>query len=149
MVHLRQGGQKRCLASQMTVTHSLAMEFLGRAKRAEYVPQLDSYGNLAVKLLRTYTAQVEALAKLRRGGEQTVRVEHVHVHSGGQAIVGNVAPGGWVAAKTRDQPYALGYATGTALPGPNPPRDTVPVAADEERPLQDARRPISRRPKGE
>jgi hypothetical protein len=33
---------------------------------------------------------VEALAKLRRGGEQTVRVEHVHVHEGGQAIVGNV-----------------------------------------------------------
>ena len=35
---------------------------------------------MAIKLLRTYTAQLEALAKLRRGGEQTVRVEHVHVH---------------------------------------------------------------------
>ena len=34
--------------------------------------------------------QVEALAKLRRGGEQTVRVEHVHVYPGGQAVVGNV-----------------------------------------------------------
>jgi len=75
----------------MAVTHALAMEFLGRAKRAEMVPQLDSFGNLAVKLLRTYTAQVEALAKLRRGGEQTVRVEHVHVHSGGQAVVGSVS----------------------------------------------------------
>ena len=51
---------------------------------------MDSCGGLAVKLLRTYTAQAEALAKLRRGGEQTVRVEHVHVHAGGQAVVGNV-----------------------------------------------------------
>ena len=48
------------------------------------------YGNVASKLLRTYTAQVEALAKLRRKGEQKVRVEHVHVHPGGQAIVGAV-----------------------------------------------------------
>jgi hypothetical protein len=62
------------------------MDFLGRAKRAQPIPQLDTSGNLAVKLLRTYTAQVEALAKLRRGGEQTVRVEHVHVHAGGQAV---------------------------------------------------------------
>ena len=78
------------LASQMAVTHALAMGFLGRAKRAELVPQLDTFGSLAVKLLRAYTAQVEALAKLRRNGEQTVRVEHVHVHPGGQAVVGNV-----------------------------------------------------------
>lgn len=78
------------LASQTAVAHALAMGFLGRAKRAEMVPQFDSFGNLAVKLLRTYTEQVEALAKLRRGGEQTVRVEHVHVYPVGQAVVGNV-----------------------------------------------------------
>jgi len=137
------------LASQMVVTHSLAMEFLGRAKRAGHIPQLDASGNLAVKLLRTYTAQVEALAKLRRGGEQTVRVEHVHVHSGGQAIVGNVAPGGGASLESKDQPYALGYATSAALPCPNPPRDTLPIAGDEERPLQDARRPFAGRTQGE
>jgi len=45
----------------------------------------------ASKLLRTYTAQVEALAKIRRKGEQKVRVEHVHVHCGGQAIVGSIS----------------------------------------------------------
>jgi hypothetical protein len=102
-----------------------------------------------VKLLRTYTAQVEALAKLRRGGEQTVRVEHVHVHSGGQAIVESVTPAGGATLKSKDQPYALGHATGAALPSPNSARDTLPVARDEERSLQDARRPISRSAKGE
>ncbi len=95
------------LASQMAVTHALAMEFLGRAKRAELIPQLESFGNLAVKLLRTYTAQTEALAKLQRGGEQTVRVEHVHVYPGGQAVVGNVnsAQGGDDDEKSK-QPHA-------------------------------------------
>ena len=48
-----------------------------------------------MKLMRTYTAQVEALARLRRGGEQRVIVQHVNVNEGGQAIVGAVShPGG-------------------------------------------------------
>jgi hypothetical protein len=75
------------LACQMAVTHALAMDLLGRANRAQHVEARASDGSLAVKLLRTYTAQVEALAKLQRGGAQTVRVEHVHVHAGGQAVV--------------------------------------------------------------
>jgi hypothetical protein len=78
------------LACQMAVTHVLAMDLLGRANRAEHVEARASDGSLAVKLLRTYTAQVEAMAKLQRGGAQTVRVEHVHVHAGGQAVVGNI-----------------------------------------------------------
>ena len=32
----------------------------------------------------------EVLRRLRNGGQQFVRVEHVHVNDGGQAIVGNV-----------------------------------------------------------
>ena len=75
-------------------------------------------GNLAVKLLRTYTAQIEALAKLRRGGEQTVRVELVHVHSGGQAIVGAVthqSRQGEGMQENDNQPHAAGErATGIA-----------------------------------
>ena len=40
-----------------------------------------------------YTAHVDTLARLRRKGEQVVRVEHVHVYEGGQAIVGSVTTG--------------------------------------------------------
>jgi hypothetical protein len=54
--------------SPSTWSHMLA-----RAKRADRMPILQESGSLAVKLLRTYTAQVEALARLRRGGEQRVR----------------------------------------------------------------------------
>ncbi len=83
------------LALQMVATHETAMEMLTRAKQAEFMPTLQECGSLAVKLLRTYTAQVEALARLRRGGEQKVVVHHVHVSDGGQAIVGAVNhPGG-------------------------------------------------------
>ena len=79
------------LASQMAATHSLAMDMLGRTRRARTPEQMQAHGALATKLLRTFTAQTEALAKIKRGGEQTVRVEHVHVYSGGQAIVGAVS----------------------------------------------------------
>jgi hypothetical protein len=98
------------LAVQMAATHHLAMTLLERTKNAEHIPVLESNGNMAVKLLRTYTAQVEALAKLRRGGNQTVRVEHVHVHSGGQAIVGNITHpgGGGVDNRNADQPHTPG-----------------------------------------
>ncbi len=57
------------LALQMAVTHELALQALARAKRADQLPQYDSAGGMAVRLLRTYTAQIEALTKLRRGGD--------------------------------------------------------------------------------
>jgi hypothetical protein len=41
-------------------------------------------------LLRAYCIQVETYRRLRGGGEQNIRVEHVHVHEGGQAIVGAI-----------------------------------------------------------
>src|ERR1700730_7473386 len=83
------------LAVQMAATHETAMEMLTRAKQAEMMPRVQECGSLAVKLLRTYAAQVEALGRLRRGGEQRVIVQHVNVNQGGQAIVGAVNhPGG-------------------------------------------------------
>jgi len=143
------------LASQMAVTHRLAMELLSRAKRAEHVPQLESNGQLGVKLLRTFTMQLDALAKLRRGGEQTVRVEHVHVYPGGQAIVGNVTSGGRGPEEKEHQPHAIDngnqnnqtrearsvtFAPGETLPSCDPQRDAVSVAIGAgETPLPNAR----------
>jgi hypothetical protein len=48
----------------------------------------------AVRLMRLYTEQLGAMAKLKgTAGQQKMTVEHVHVHAGGQAIVGPVARG--------------------------------------------------------
>jgi hypothetical protein len=49
----------------------------------------------ANKLSRTYAVLLDALNRHRGKGQQKVTVEHVHVHQGGQAIVGAVNPGGW------------------------------------------------------
>lgn len=34
--------------------------------------------------------QTEVLRRLRHGGQRHVRVEHVHISDGGQAVIGNV-----------------------------------------------------------
>ena len=34
--------------------------------------------------------QMEVLQRLRHGGQQHVRIEHVHANDGGQALIGNV-----------------------------------------------------------
>lgn len=82
------------LAVQMVATHFAATRALRRLKGSDMVPQQDGNGNLAVKLLRTFAAQTEALQRYRGKGQQKVTVEHVHVHTGGQAIVGSVSQSG-------------------------------------------------------
>jgi hypothetical protein len=128
------------LAVQMAATHNAAMTMLAAAQQQGTQVSIEVAGNFAVKLLRTYTAQIEALAKLRRKGEQTVRVEHVHVHSGGQAIVGHVnhspgggggEPGNSNQPHTADNPRALAFAPGAPLLCPDAVGEPVPVASGE------------------
>ena len=82
------------LAAQMAAVHMSTMTFARRLAHVENIPQQDSAERAFNKLARTFAAQVEALKRYRSGGEQTVRVEHVTVNEGGQAIVGNVSHGG-------------------------------------------------------
>jgi hypothetical protein len=44
----------------------------------------------AVRLLWAYTLQFEAYRRLRHDGDQYVRLEHVHMSDGAQAVIGNV-----------------------------------------------------------
>ncbi|MBX3026963.1 hypothetical protein KF840_18815 [bacterium] len=83
------------LAVQMVAAHNLALSMARRALKTDRVDFLATYSNLSAKLMNVYTRQLEALARLRgQTGQQTVRVEHVTVQAGGQAVVGNVAPRG-------------------------------------------------------
>ena len=87
------------LAAHMAVTNIALLELVARTRGAiashpyegDGIKRVDVLGNLTNKFMRTYTMQVEALARKRRKGEQSIRVEHVHVYGGGQAIVGNVS----------------------------------------------------------
>ncbi len=54
--------------------------------------------------LRLFNDQLEAMQKLKgKTGQQRVTVEHVHVHKGGQAVVGTVATGRGVGDDTENQ----------------------------------------------
>lgn len=86
---------------QMVASHNLAMEFLRRAVGKDQTSEgTDLNLNRATKLLRSFTTQLEALNRLRGRGQQRITVEHVTVHDGGQAIVGNIAPRGAQSEKT-------------------------------------------------
>jgi len=83
------------LAVQMVGVHNMAMDAMRLTMISDQYPEAKERNtSRAVKLLRTFTAQVEALNKHRRKGQQKVTVEHVNVNEGGQAIVGNVTQGG-------------------------------------------------------
>jgi len=59
------------------------------------------------KLSRTYAILLETLNRHRGKGQQKVTVEHVHVHPGGQPVLGMVeSPGGGDRTKSKDQPHA-------------------------------------------
>jgi hypothetical protein len=74
----------------MAAIHLATMTFARRLAHVETIPQQDSAERALNKLARTFAAQVEALKRYRRGGEQKITVQHVNVTKGGQAIVGNV-----------------------------------------------------------
>ena len=133
------------LAVQMVGTHSLAAEMLCRARSCKHLDQTQAYANVAVKLQRTFTAQIESLSRMRGKSQQTVRVEHVTFEAGAQAIVGDVhhhpqaRAGG--APKKEDTIHATSDSGAlSALPSPNPLGYTMPIPSDAERPLQNARR---------
>jgi hypothetical protein len=82
------------LSAQMVAIHFQAMNLLKKAATSSMVDTQKSYINLSAKLLRTYANQMETLRRHRQNGQQKVQqqmtVDHVHVHEGAQAIVGNV-----------------------------------------------------------
>jgi hypothetical protein len=121
------------LAAQLLASHNAAMECYRRAMIAEqsFEGRKEALTQ-ANKLSRTHATLLEALNRYRGKGQQKVTVEHVHVHSGGQAIVGNVEGGG-MRTKSENQPHALGYAPGETLRSANTVREAVPVASDAKR----------------
>jgi hypothetical protein len=49
-----------------------------------------AFGTAGARLLRAFATQAEILRRLRNSGSQAVRVEHVHIAEGAQAVVGVV-----------------------------------------------------------
>ncbi len=79
------------LAIQMACTHAVTMAVLSRAGGAyggdRHVAIMAA---AASKLLRAYAMQVETLRRLRVGGSQYMRIEHIHIEPNSQAVIGNL-----------------------------------------------------------
>ncbi len=128
------------LLMQMYAAHGASAEMMVRMRQASTVEETQNYGAMGTKMMRTFIAQVEALNKIRKGGEQTVRVEHVHVYPRGQAIVGAVtqhSQGGGGTQENLGQPHgpidpkALAFAPGAPVWREEPGREALPVTSDE------------------
>ena len=149
-------GEVECaLVIQMACTHTAAMAVLQRLGGGHGGDRsVAALGTAAARLLRAYATQVETLRRWKNGGSQVVRVEHVHVNEGGQALIGNVRGdgGGKDRSPTLDldsSSQQVAHAPHPALRSPNAERELVPGAGDAERPMSDARRSVDRRSEGE
>src|SRR5262249_10330920 len=91
--HAPRNAIEASLAAQMTATGEMALMFLKSATLpAQTTDCVDRNVARATRLMRLHLEQIEAMQKLKgKAGQQKVTVEHVHVHRGGQAIVGAVS----------------------------------------------------------
>jgi len=138
------------LATRVFTSQSFALDalFTEMARRAglnmgQYPEAADRYMRLALKAQSACRTTLEALAKLHQPREQTVK--HVHVNSGGQAVVADTIhqiAGGNENAKTNEQSLATAAdGKSAALPSPDPLGDGVSITSREEQAaMQDARR---------
>jgi len=121
------------LAGQLLAAHNAAMECYRRAMIGEQTFE-GRRENLsqANKLSRTYAALLDALNRHRGKGQQKVTVEHVHVHQGGQAIVGAVNQGEERTQEWGEQADAkkeITHEPSTPLRSPDPEWEPVPIAS--------------------
>ena len=139
------------IAAQLIAAHNAAMECHRRAMLGEQTFE-GRRENLAQsnKLSRAYATLLDALNRHRGKGQQKVTVEHVHVHAGGQAVVGMVeTPGEGDRPKSEDQPCKADCPCTSACDAEHgKKREPVPVARDAKRPMPDARGTITGRSEG-
>jgi len=80
------------LVAQMAGTHNLIMKCMREAVNPGQFPAIaNDYTLRACKLMHVFLKQLEMLEKYRgKTAHQKVIVEHVHIHQGGQAVVGHI-----------------------------------------------------------
>lgn len=140
------------IAAQAVSINAAALECLRRAA----IPEQSHEGRsenlaLALKLSKTFAALVETLDRHRGKGQQVVRVEHVTVNAGGQAIVGAVEAGGRGQSILEGQPYEqskIAYADGSSMRGEDAPGVVMSMPGNGKRKVSATRRPKPRRAEG-
>ncbi|UQV19065.1 hypothetical protein MU852_04160 [Brevundimonas albigilva] len=81
------------LAVQMLGAHEASMLMMRGVHKAKTVQQQADYVRLMNQSMRTFTAQVDALTKLRTGGKQQMEVRYVYVDARSQTVIGGYPAG--------------------------------------------------------
>jgi hypothetical protein len=77
---------------QIIATGFAGLRFLRQSHREMNEDYINVYGGYAIKLLRLQNEMIQTFDRYRRDNKQTVEVRHVHIHSGGQGVVGIINP---------------------------------------------------------
>ena len=137
------------LALQFMMANDAAQRSVAIMGSALLADQRTAMGNLANKFMRTSTAQVEALAKLRRGGEQVVKHVHVDNRNGGQTVIAENVQAGGAKKENADQSHGTNSIAGSPeMLSENTAGNGVPISGNAKREMPDSRRSKSRRTKG-
>ena len=80
------------LAVEIIATGFAGLRFLRQSHRNMTEDFINVYGNYAIKLLRLQNEMIQTFERYQRGNKQTVEVRHVHIHPGGQGVVGIINP---------------------------------------------------------
>jgi hypothetical protein len=145
------------IAAQMHAMHQMTMRCAMLAGLSEQPHEIATgLRKAAAQASRTFCELSAELDRVRgKRGQQLVRVEHVHVHDGGKAIVGaTIAAGGGGVVGIEDEAHACGDLAGAPGAGmgvptmrsADPERQPVQVPSDAERPMPAARRQKHRPP---
>ncbi len=84
-------GAQTMLAAQMVAVHVATMSCFTKAMLSDQTfAGRELYYKQAAKLAAIFAKQSDSFERMKRKGAQNVNVKHVHVHNGGQAVVGNI-----------------------------------------------------------
>ena len=79
------------LALQMACTHCAAMMVLSRFQGGGGGDRrVQSLAHASARLTNAFAHQLETYRRLKNGSSQYMRIEHVHMADGAQAVIGNV-----------------------------------------------------------
>ena len=83
-------GLQEMLAAQLLSIHELQQISTAMANGLTHLEAKKYFTNISIKLANTFVQQANLMSKLQGNGGQKIIVEHVDIHQGGQAIVGNI-----------------------------------------------------------
>ena len=85
-----QNALEAILSIQMVSVHNAGMTLLTRSLTASSSDESTILARRANDLLKTFTLQMQTLHRTRHGGQHRMRIEHVHINEGGQAVIGSI-----------------------------------------------------------